>query len=87
MSEGWQGWAAGQRVVVRRRLPPGAPDGHLYTDVLGHVVAVDAGGVTLLTDPPARARRAPEHVRVPAAEIVLGKVVPERPARPPRPAG
>lgn len=86
MSSGWQGWrdwSAGDRVVVRRRLPAGAPTGHLYTDVLGVVLAVDDDGVTLRPDP-ARARPGtppPEPVRVPAHEIALAKRVPPRPGR------
>jgi hypothetical protein len=76
MSEGWHNWIAGTRVVVRRRLPTDTPSGHLFTDVIGHVVSVDAGGVTLRTRPPAE-----RVVTVPADEIVLGKVVPETPRR------
>jgi hypothetical protein len=67
----WRAWRPGQRVVVRRRLPAGEPQP--YTDVLGDLVAVDADGVTV------RTRRAGE-VRVPGAEIALGKVVPPAPA-------
>ncbi|HYQ74523.1 hypothetical protein [Cellulomonas sp.] len=71
----WRAWRAGQRVVVRRRLPAGEPQP--YTDVLGDLVAVDDEGVTV------RTRRAGD-VRVPGAEIALGKVVPPAPERRPR---
>lgn len=72
----WRAWSAGQRVVVRRRLPAGEPQP--YTDVLGDLVAVDDEGVTV------RTRRAGD-VRVPGDEIAIGKVVP--PAPPRRPQG
>jgi hypothetical protein len=71
----WRAWRPGQRVVVRRRLPAGEPQP--YTDVLGDLVAVDDDGVTV------RTRRAGD-VRVPGAEIALGKVVPPAPERRPR---
>lgn len=71
----WRTWTVGRRVVVRRRLPPGEPQP--YTDVLGDLVAVDDGGVTV------RTRRAGD-VRVPGAEIALGKLVPPAPERRPR---
>ncbi|WP_233571505.1 putative acetyltransferase [Cellulomonas triticagri] len=75
----WRAWRVGDRVVVRRRLPEGSPQP--YTDVLGDLLAVDADGVTV------RTRRAGD-VRVPGAEIALGKVVPPAPVRRPRrPAG
>lgn len=72
----WRAWSAGQRVVVRRRLPAG--EAQPYTDVLGDLVAVDDEGVTV------RTRRAGD-VRVPGDEIAIGKVVP--PAPPRRPPG
>lgn len=84
MSEGWRAWTPGTRVVVRRRLPAGERGGHLFTDVLGHVVAVSDDGVTVRTDPTPRAVRdgaRREDVHVPAGDVVLGKVVPERPVR------
>ncbi len=68
----WRGWRAGQRVVVRRRLPAGSPQP--YTDVLGDLLVVDDAGVTV------RTRRAGD-VRVPGDEIAIGKVVPPAPAR------
>jgi hypothetical protein len=71
----WRAWRVGQRVVVRRRQPPDEPQP--YTDVLGDLVAVDDAGVTV------RTRRAGD-VRVPGAEIALGKVVPPAPERRPR---
>jgi hypothetical protein len=71
----WRDGRPGQRVVVRRRLPTGSPQP--YTDVLGDLLAVDDEGVTV------RTRRAGD-VRVPGAEIALGKVVPPAPERRPR---
>lgn len=71
----WRAWSAGQRVVVRRRLPAG--EAQPYTDVLGDLVAVDDEGVTV------RTRRAGD-VRVPGDEIAIGKVVPPAPPRRPR---
>lgn len=71
----WRAWAVGARVVVRRRLPPGEAQG--YTDVLGDLLAVDEAGVTV------RTRRSGD-VRVPGAEIAVGKVVPPAPRRRPR---
>ncbi|VTR78072.1 putative acetyltransferase [Cellulomonas hominis] len=68
----WRAWHVGQRVVVRRRLPPGEPQP--YTDVLGDLVAVDDAGVTV------RTRRSGD-VRVPGAEIAIGKLVPPAPER------
>ncbi|HEY0215217.1 MAG TPA: hypothetical protein VGC57_02365 [Cellulomonas sp.] len=76
-AEPWRAWSAGQRVVVRRRLPAGSPQP--YTDVLGDLLAVDTGGVTVRT-------RRHGDVRVPADEIAIGKVVPPAPPRRPRPA-
>lgn len=70
----WRAWRPGQRVVVRRRLPPGEPQP--YTDVLGDLLAVDAAGVTV------RTRRGGD-VRVPGDEIAIGKVVPPAPERRP----
>ncbi|WP_282946833.1 hypothetical protein [Cellulomonas endometrii] len=68
----WRAWRVGQRVVVRRRLPAGEPQP--YTDVLGDLVAVDDAGVTV------RTRRSGD-VRVPRAEIAIGKLVPPAPER------
>ena len=62
---------------LRDDLPephPTHPDLHVprHTDVLGEVLAVDDDGVLV------RTRRG--DVRVPAADIVLGKLVPPPPA-------
>lgn len=70
----WRGWVPGVRVVVRRRLPEGS--GHLYTDVLGDLVAVDDTGVDVST------RHGTVHV--PGDEITLTKIVPPAPPRRPR---
>jgi len=67
-ARGWDGWAIGTRVVVRRRLPEGG-----YADVLGDLLEVGPEGVVVAT------RRGP--VRVAAADIALGKPVPPAPAR------
>lgn len=76
----WRTWSPGVRVVVRRRrddLPTtAAPDEPRHTDVLGEVLAVDDSGVLV------RTRRG--DVRVPAADIVLTKLVPPPPERRPR---
>jgi hypothetical protein len=68
----WRSWTAGQRVVVRRRLPAGSPQP--YTDVLGDLLVVDDAGVTVRT-------RRHGDVRVPGGEIAIGKVVPPAPER------
>jgi hypothetical protein len=59
----WLAWPVGARVVVRRRLTAGG-----YADVLGELLAADDDGVEVAT------RRGP--VRVAAADIAIGKVVP-----------
>lgn len=72
----WRDWSPGIRVVVRRLrddLPADpAPDEPRHTDVLGEVLAVDEDGVLV------RTRRG--DVQVPAADIVLTKLVPPPPA-------
>ncbi|WP_034622914.1 hypothetical protein [Cellulomonas sp. URHE0023] len=81
----WRSWSPGVRVVVRRRrddLPDAPAVGEpRHTDVLGDVLAVDDGGVLV------RTRRG--DVLVPAADIVLTKLVPPPPAprHSPRPTG
>ena len=80
-SEAWRAWSPGIRVVVRRLRDdlaapqPEQPGVHVpqHTDVLGDLVAVDDDGVLV------RTRRG--DVRVPAADIVLTKVVPPAPDR------
>jgi N-acetylglutamate synthase len=77
-----EAWRArvGQRVVVRRRLPDGSA-----TDVVGALLAVERGRagwvLSVLT-----VRRGGDAggvpVEVPLADVVAGKVVPPRPARP-----
>src|SRR4051794_14486858 len=59
----------GQRVVVRRRLPDGSA-----TDVVGPLVAVDKVSLTVAASAGT--------VTIPLADVVVGKVVPPRPARP-----
>lgn len=66
----WTSWPLGVRVVVRRRLPDG-----MFGDVLGDLLETGPDGVLV------RTRRG--DVRVTAAEIAVGKIVP--PARPHRP--
>jgi len=61
----------GQRVVVRHRLPGGSA-----TDVVGELLRADAAAGALVV-----AGRHGE-VTVPVADVVAGKVVPPRPARP-----
>lgn len=67
----WRSWTPGTRVMVRRRLPEGST--HLYSDLLGVVVATDTTTLTLRT----RAGT----VEVPGAEIAVGKPVPPPPPR------
>lgn len=77
----WRTWSPGVRVVVRRLrddLPAphtARPGEHVpqHTDVLGDLLAVDDDGVLV------RTRRG--DVRVPAADIVLTKLVPPAPVR------
>ncbi|WP_421740591.1 hypothetical protein [Cellulomonas sp.] len=77
----WRTWSPGVRVVVRR-LRDDLPATHTelpgervprHTDVLGDLLAVDDDGVLV------RTRRG--DVRVPAADIVLTKLVPPAPVR------
>ena len=83
-SPDWHTWSPGVRVVVRRLRDdlPVTPDPFepRHTDVLGEVLEVDDDGVLV------RTRRG--DVQVPAADIVLTKLVPPPPApRHRRPAG
>lgn len=64
--------AVGTRVVVRRHLAPGETS-HLYTDVIGHVTALDPQLVVR--------RETGEEVAIPEADIAVLKVVPPRPVR------
>ncbi|MGO1315447.1 MAG: hypothetical protein ACTMIR_00185 [Cellulomonadaceae bacterium] len=66
----WLAWPLGQRVMIRRRI---VDETHVYTDLLGEILDRDDSGVTL------RTRRG--DVRVPAAEIAIGKPVPPPPPR------
>ncbi|MET0789153.1 MAG: hypothetical protein ABWY33_07920 [Cellulomonas sp.] len=80
-ADGWRSWPPGVRVVVRRLrddLPePDAdhPEQHVprHSDVLGDLLAVDDDGVLV--------RTRGGDVRVPAAHIVLTKLVPPAPVR------
>lgn len=62
----------GQRVVVRRHLTPGEAS-HLYTDVIGHVEALEPDLVVR--------RESGEELRIPDADIAVLKVLPPRPVR------
>ena len=64
--------AVGTRVVVRRHLAPGETS-HLYTDVIGHVVALDPELVVR--------RESGEEVAIGDADIAVLKVIPPRPVR------
>lgn len=71
-SDAWRAWTPGVRVVVRRLRDDSPAAGEPpYTDVLGDLLAVDDAGLTV------RTRRG--DVRVPAADVVLTKVVPPAP--------
>ncbi|MDV8001617.1 GNAT family N-acetyltransferase [Rhodococcus sp. IEGM 1408] len=62
----------GQRVVVRRHLTPGEAS-HLYTDVIGHVEALEPDLVVR--------RESGEELLIPDADIAVLKVLPPRPVR------
>lgn len=62
----------GERVVVRRHLEPGQSS-HLYTDVIGHVTALEPELVVR--------RESGEELRIPDADIAVLKVLPPRPVR------
>lgn len=62
----------GMRVVVRRHLEPGQAS-HLYTDVIGHVQALEPELVVR--------RESGEELRIPDADIAVLKVIPPRPVR------
>jgi hypothetical protein len=89
-SSTWRDLSAGIRVVVRRRLSPAeaAASGHVWTDVIGVVLAVDDAGLRLRRDPARRAAvgdaAEPDVVVVPGAEIEAVRRLPPRPARRPR---
>ncbi len=68
----WTTWPLGVRVVVRRLLAEGT-----YGDVLGELLETGPDGVLVRT-------RAGD-VRVKAAEIAIGKIVPPPRPRRPRP--
>lgn len=65
---GWLAWPVGARVIVRRHLAEGG-----YSDVLGDLLEVDDDGVRVAT------RLGP--VRVAAADIAIGKLIPPAPPR------
>ena len=67
----WEAWETGVRVMVRTRLPQGSS--HLYTDVLGTVVARTAASLTIETRSGT--------VEVPLASVATGKTVPPAPPR------
>ncbi|MGF0224792.1 GNAT family N-acetyltransferase [Dietzia natronolimnaea] len=62
----------GMRVVVRRHLEAGQSS-HLYTDVIGHVIALDPELVVR--------RESGEEERIPDSDIAVLKVLPPRPVR------
>ena len=67
----WLSWTPGTRVMIRRTLPQGSS--HLFTDVLGTVVACTEDGIRLETRTGI--------VDVPGAEIATGKPIPPAPPR------
>lgn len=67
----WRTWEPGTRVMVRRRLPEGST--HLYSDLVGVVEGTDDTTLTLSTRSGT--------VRVPGADIAVGKRVPPPPPR------
>lgn len=62
----------GMRVVVRRHLEPGQGS-HLFTDVIGHVTALEPELVVR--------RETGEELRIPDSDIAVLKVLPPRPVR------
>ena len=62
----------GERVVVRRHLEPGQSS-HLYTDVIGHVVALEPELVVR--------RESGEELRIPDGDIAVLKILPPKPVR------
>ncbi|GAA1712538.1 hypothetical protein GCM10009809_05850 [Isoptericola hypogeus] len=87
---GWRDLPVGARVVVRRRLDPAeaARTGHVWTDVIGIVLAVDDAGLRLRPDAPRSAPAPGEaaEVVVPGAAIEAMKRLGPRPAPRSRPA-
>lgn len=71
ISEPWQQWSPGQRVMVRVTLDPG--DTHLYSDVLGTIVEMGEGTITLDT-------RAGINT-IETSRIAIGKLIPPPPPR------
>lgn len=69
----------GERVVVRRHLRDGESS-HLYTDVIGHVVALDPE-LVVRRGSDSGSGAAGEEVRIPDADIAVLKVLPPRPVR------
>ncbi|MET3861504.1 GNAT superfamily N-acetyltransferase [Dietzia sp. 2505] len=67
-----RGVEVGMRVVVRRHLEAGQSS-HLYTDVIGHVIALDPDLVVR--------RESGEEVRIADPDIAVLKVLPPRPVR------
>ena len=64
--------AVGERVVVRRHLEAGQTS-HLYTDVIGHVVALEPDLIVR--------RESGEELRIPEESVAVLKVLPPRPVR------
>jgi hypothetical protein len=87
---GWRDLPVGARVVVRRRLDAAeaARSGHVWTDVIGIVLAVDDTGLRLRPDPARRgaAPVEPAEVVVPGGAIEAAKRLGPRPAPRSRPA-
>lgn len=67
----WLEWTTGTRVMVRLTLPPGST--HLYTDVLGTIIATSKTTLTLHTRT--------GDVEVQIADIAIGKEIPPAPPR------
>ncbi len=66
-------WKMGERVMARVSLPQGSS--HLYTDLLGTIVELDAESITLHTRQGMRT--------IARSEIAIGKRIPPPPARRP----
>lgn len=78
----WRDLPVGARVVVRRRLVPeeAAASGHVFTDVVGVVVAVDDAGLRLRRDPARGGPAAGVEEDVPGPQVEAVRRLPPRPA-------
>ncbi len=81
-SSTWRDLPVGTRAVVRRRLTTdeAAASGHVWTDVVGVVVAVDDDGLRLRRDPARGGPTAGVEEDVPGPQVESVRRLPPRPA-------